>query len=848
TIAHRWFMDELIDNIVTVKKPGNTSKFLLLSDGTYNPPPGNADLLTVESDDTYLLTTKHGLSLDFDPEGKISTWKEPNNNTVTFSYSSQNLQTVDNGLGRTLTFTYEDEHLSQAADNSGRTVDYAYDETGNLTHVTDSLGNTTTFEYDGQNRMTKIFYPAHPTVPFVTNTYDFLGKVATQTDARGNIWNYYFSGYRAEEVNPLGNAAVRRFNKQGRTILEIDALGHSTSYLFDGHNRPVKKIFPEGNSSEYEYDANHNLVKEKNNPRPASGEAPIIKSHTYEPVFNRLAASVDPLGNTTSFIYDANGNVKQINQPETDGKIPQTNFSYNTRGQVITRTDAEGRTTDYTYDAATGDLLAVTVDKLGLNIVTRMTYDSAGNMLSKTDPNGQVTAFQYDNMRRLKQITDPAPFNYITKYEYDANGNLTKIQRQTDDPESPWQTTDITYTLTGKKKTVNDPENHIITYQYDQAERLWKLTDAENNTTEYLYDAANRIYRVIDALGNISEEYTYTPNGQKNSLWDANSNPTLYEYDDFDRLFKTIYPDASYEQYAYDSAGNLIQKQTRAGQMINYTFDPLNRLETKILPGPETILYNYDLTGGLKNIIDSSGIISHAYDSAGRLETVTYPDAKTVQYAYDNAGNRTRLTYPDGYYITYSHDALNRLTDVYEGDAALLAHYEHDALSRRTALTYGNGASTAYNYEIDDDLSSLLLQFNASNPTLTYAYDNAGNRQNFTTDDDRFMYNPLAAVNHACPVNNLNQCTSVNGAVFGYDPNGSLTSDGVNSYTYDPENRLITADTPAHSIDYSYDPLGRRISKTVDSTEETSYLYDGDQVIMEYDGSGQMIRRYVYGP
>jgi len=77
TIAHRWFMDELIDNIVTVKKPGNTSKFLLLSDGTYNPPPGNADLLTVESDDTYLLTTKHGLSLDFDPEGKIFTWKEP---------------------------------------------------------------------------------------------------------------------------------------------------------------------------------------------------------------------------------------------------------------------------------------------------------------------------------------------------------------------------------------------------------------------------------------------------------------------------------------------------------------------------------------------------------------------------------------------------------------------------------------------------------------------------------------------------------------------------------------------------------------------------------------------------
>ena len=179
---------------------------------------------------------------------------------------------------------------------------------------------------------------------------------------------------------------------------------------------------------------------------------------------------------------------------------------------------------------AAGDLLAVTINKLGLNIITQMTYDSAGSMVSKTDPNGQTTIFQYDNMRQLKQTTAPAPFNYITKYEYDANGNLTKVQRQTDDPAEPWQTTDITYSLTGKKETVNDPENHIVTYQYDQVERLWKLTDAENNTTEYLYDATGKIFRIIDALGNISEEYTYTPNGQKNSLQDANNNTTLYEY------------------------------------------------------------------------------------------------------------------------------------------------------------------------------------------------------------------------------------------------------------------------------------------------------------------------------
>jgi RHS repeat-associated protein len=47
-------------------------------------------------------------------------------------------------------------------------------------------------------------------------------------------------------------------------------------------------------------------------------------------------------------------------------------------------------------------------------------------------------------------------------------------------------------------------------------------------------------------------------------------------------------------------------------------------------------------------------------------------------------------------------------------------------------------------------------------------------------------------------------------------------------------------------VSYAYGYLGRRIAKTVDAAT-TSYIYDGDQVIIEYDGGGQVIRRYVYG-
>jgi len=48
-------------------------------------------------------------------------------------------------------------------------------------------------------------------------------------------------------------------------------------------------------------------------------------------------------------------------------------------------------------------------------------------------------------------------------------------------------------------------------------------------------------------------------------------------------------------------------------------------------------------------------------------------------------------------------------------------------------------------------------------------------------------------------------------------------------------------------ITYNYDLSGRRIKKSVDGYK-TTYCYDGGHVIAEYDGNGNLLRKYVYGP
>ncbi|MEQ3744978.1 MAG: RHS repeat-associated core domain-containing protein, partial [Henriciella sp.] len=85
----------------------------------------------------------------------------------------------------------------------------------------------------------------------------------------------------------------------------------------------------------------------------------------------------------------------------------------------------------------------------------------------------------------------------------------------------------------------------------------------------------------------------------------------------------------------------------------------------------------------------------------------------------------------------------------------------------------------------------------------------------------------------------------VAGQSLSYDDNGNLTSDGSRTYGYDVENRLV-AIGGADVATLSYDPLGR-LYETVVNGVTTRFLYDGDALVAEYDGSNALLRRYVHG-
>ncbi|MEK7762351.1 MAG: RHS repeat-associated core domain-containing protein [Nitrospirota bacterium] len=168
------------------------------------------------------------------------------------------------------------------------------------------------------------------------------------------------------------------------------------------------------------------------------------------------------------------------------------------------------------------------------------------------------------------------------------------------------------------------------------------------------------------------------------------------------------------------------------------------------------------------------------------------------------------------------------------------AAYAYNTVGNRTSLTDRRGAQ-AFGYDTLDRLTS------ASHPLLAtpqaFAYDAVGNR---TTDGS--------------VVNAGNQLTADANYAYQYDDNGNLirktllATGNFTVYTYDAENRLTKVEefaagnpTAIATSTYRYDGLGRRIEK-VGNGITRRYVYDGEDILLEYDGTNTLQARYTRGP
>ncbi len=134
--------------------------------------------------------------------------------------------------------------------------------------------------------------------------------------------------------------------------------------------------------------------------------------------------------------------------------------------------------------------------------------------------------------------------------------------------------------------------------------------------------------------------------GKREYVVDAKGNKAKFTYDVFDRLANWYFPNktppvafndsmpslalstsstpdmADYEQYGYDLNGNRTSLRKRDGRLIGYSYDPLNRVTIKNIPGGTAadVYYGYDLRGlqlSARFVSNAGQGITNVYDGFG---------------------------------------------------------------------------------------------------------------------------------------------------------------------------------------------------------------------------------------
>ena len=195
--------------------------------------------------------------------------------------------------------------------------------------------------------------------------------------------------------------------------------------------------------------------------------------------------------------------------------------------------------------------------------------------------------------------------------------------------------------------------------------------------------------------------------------------------------------------------------------------------------------------------------------------------------------NRNATMALENAYDEKRQSSLDEFLAVFRGDAVTIATF----MQRVKLADCSRGYADTFGYNDRSEVSEALIDGNSE----SHEYDHIGNATIVTFN---FVTNIYTA-------NNLNQYTSIFCASAPLreptcDLDGNMAFDGMLSYSYDAENRLVSVSSNGITIVANeYDHQGRRIRKTT-PVAVTTFLYDDWNLIHEHEVIGSVTNETFY--
>ena len=694
----------------------------------------------------------HTTSFGYDIADRRTSMTTPDGVTVFGFDNADRPTTVQSPRGGIATTVYDPAGAvsSETAPN-GQMTTYIYDAAGQLLTMRDPLGNvagasaqtqldnTSTYGYDGAGNRTSV---AHPDGGTQSWTYDELDRVAMMLDANAHATSYTYDandnlktvidaaskqtqyGYdeldrRISVTNARSNSRTTTYFSTGELASQTSQLGNKTTFELDGDGRVSGMVEPRGN---------------------VSGGTPSLFrwSYGYDLAGNRTSTS-DPLGDSWVDSFDAENN----RVTAKDARTNQTAYGYDAMNRVVTVTPPAA--------GGTGTL------------ATTYTYDTDGNLKTRTDPNAHLTTWTYDASERLTQMQNPIG---TWKYTLDANDRLTRIETALG-TATVTPTTDglinYAYDRIGRRTGIDYSDTTPdVTIAYDAAGRRTSMADGLGSET-YGYFANDWLNTVTRAGA------------------DAGLNGTLtYGYDNAGNINARTYPDGTVTSAVFDNDERLASV-TQATDTVTLAYDAAANLQTSTLPSANGYVATstYDNAGRLVSTEHKKGTstlskFTRVFDADANPVTLTTLRGTTTvfdRFGYDTRSRLTGACYSVATATTAcASTSTNRVFSTYDKTNNTLTRVAAGAVPNpgTTTNTYNAkdqlsqsvaGTTTTFTYDANGnqtgegtrtrayDLANRLTSTTLAAVTSTYAYDGDGKRLKSTTTsgaDLRYSWDPQA--------------------------------------------------------------------------------------------------------
>jgi RHS repeat-associated protein len=550
--------------------------------------------------------------------------------------------------------------------------------------------------------------------------------------------------------------------------------------------------------------------------RSRSGHSRSIEMEVTATSFGRMLRLADGMR------YDFDGAGRLLGIQDLAGN--RTSFTLNAQGFPTSMTDSTGKAYAFQLVGAAPALrIARITDPAGRFV--EFTYDTNQRLETYKDQGGGITRFQYDANHRVIKKIDPRLAE--TTYEYDAAGRTTR-EVLPEGGEHRFEYTTVGNTVTETRHT--DPNGNVTTYRFNGLGYEVAIIDALGRATRLDRDpVTNLVRRKIDPAGRITE-YTYNTRGDLIRAVDADGKQTVTEYDlRFRKPIRIENALGHVTTMEYDTEGNLAKSTNAETETTLVTYTATGLLQTVTDPLNRVTRFTYDAEGNFLTSINAANeTLTRTYDAANRLFEFT-----------DSLNRTTRFT----------HDGLDRVTETRDALQGL-TKFAFDANDNITQITDPNNHAIERN--VYDLRNRLKTRTDAKNKSTFYDYDLAGNLIRKTDRKGQITEYSYDKLNRVVQIRDHdNRITD-----YAYDLAGNLarisdTQSGDILMSYDPLNRLTEVITALGTVSYTYDAIGRRLTRVLSGGDVTSYTYDkanrlksvtlrGKTAAYGYDAAGRL--------